>query len=168
MLQKKSAAKGQADLAFVYTALMKSKCSVVTALVTVVGLLSLSACTSAPRDRAAGEGAARIHSISGNADVARGNGPFEPAHLWQKLRSGDRARTAGNGKIDFSLGKFGGVLTLMPESMITFEQLGPVPADSPILAVLNLTEGRVVGDTLKLPPGKRIQIKTAGGTHEIP
>src|SRR5438105_1317156 len=85
----------------------------------------LPACSSLPRRSQAGAGSARIKSIEGNADVARGNGPWEAAHLWEKLNSGDRAKTGGNGKIDFSLGKFGGVLTLMPESMITFEQIGP-------------------------------------------
>jgi hypothetical protein len=62
----------------------------------------------------------------------------------------------------------GGVLTLMPESMITFEQLGPATPDASVVVIINLIEGRVVGDTLKLPPNKRVQVRTATGIHEIP
>jgi hypothetical protein len=111
---------------------------------------------------------ARIKSLDGNVAIARGNGNWEPAHLWETMHSGDRARTEAHGIVDFSLGKFGGVLTLMPESTIVFEQLGPAGPGLQIVAVISLLEGRVVGDTLKLPPNTRIQIKTADGVHEIP
>jgi len=127
----------------------------------------ISGCSTMSTGKAGG-GTARIKSLDGNAEIARTGGNWEPAHLWQRLRTGDRARTAAHGKIDFSLGKYGGVLTLMPESAITFEQLGPTSPDDRIVAIVNLSQGRVVGDTLKLPSGKRIQIKTAGGVYEIP
>jgi hypothetical protein len=115
-----------------------------------------------------GAGSARISSVEGNAEIAHGNGAWETARLWQKLSTGDRARTGANGTINFSLAGHGGVLTLMPDSLLEFEQLGATEPDGRILAVLNLREGRIVGDTLKLPEGKRIQVKTRGGTHEIP
>jgi len=112
---------------------------------------------------------AHIKSLDDQAEIARGtDGRWEPARLWENLHAGDRARTEAHGKIDFSLGKYGGVLTLMPDSIITFEQLGPATPDSSVVAIINLEQGRVVGDTLKLPPDKRIQIRTANGVHEIP
>ena len=114
-----------------------------------------------------GSSKARIHSVEGTADVQRG-GEWQPARLWQKLSSGDSARTGGSGKIDFNLGKYGGVLTLMPDSAIRFEQLGPATPGSPVVAVIELAKGRVVGDTLKLPPNTRIQVRTSSGVHEIP
>jgi hypothetical protein len=126
----------------------------------------LAACSTTATGTAAGS--ARIRSVDGAADLSRQGTSWEPAHIWQTVRSGDHARTGPNGKIDFSLGKYGGVLTLMPESAIQFEQLGPVNPTSQIVAVINLTEGRVVGDTLKLPPNTRIQVKTRSGVHEIP
>ncbi len=117
----------------------------------------------------AGRAMARIRSLDGNGEIARGKGNWEPAHIWENLHSGDRARTAGHGTIDFSLGRFGGVLTLMPDSSVVFEQLGPTSPESEIVAVINLLEGRVVGDTLKLPANTRIEIRTAdGGVHKIP
>jgi hypothetical protein len=115
-----------------------------------------------------GGSTARISSLEGQAEIAHSGDPFEPASLWQKVSTGDRARTGANGKINFSLGRHGGVLTLMPDSLLEFERLGTTDQDSRIIAILNLREGRVIGDTLKLPEGKRVQVKTRGGVHEIP
>jgi hypothetical protein len=130
-------------------------------------LLTLSwlGCASTGR---AGHGTARIRSVAGTADIGRKGGSWEAASLWQKLSTGDRARTGGSGKIDFSLGRYGGVLTLMPESSIEFEQIGPIEPNGQVVAVINLLEGRVVGDTLRLPKGTRLQVKTRNGVHEIP
>lgn len=136
------------------------------------GLAALAAMIVAGCSTAGGRGgsgaAARIRSVEGAAEVARGQAKWEPAHLWQKLHAGDRARTAPHGTIDFTLGRYGGVLTLMPDSAITFEKLGPESKDDLIVGIIHLEEGRIVGDTLKLPPNRRIQIKTRAGTQEIP
>jgi hypothetical protein len=67
-------------------------------------------------------------------------GKWEAARLWENLHTGDRARTEAQGRINFSLGKYGGVLTLMPDSMITFEQLGAATGDSKVVAVINLEQ----------------------------
>jgi hypothetical protein len=56
----------------------------------------------------------------------------------------------------------------MPDSLVEFEPIGAAEANPNIVAILNLREGRVVGDTLKLPDGARVQIKTRAGVHEIP
>ena len=119
-----------------YIALVKTKNFLNASLVIVLGFLLGPGCSTVQRGNQAGTGTARIRSIDGHADVARGEGPWQPAHLWETLHSGDRARTAGNGKIDFSLGKMGGVLTLMSESMITFEQLGRATPDAPLWRLL--------------------------------
>src|SRR6185436_8151411 len=137
-------------------------------LLFALAVTSLSACSSMRFGKSA-NAVAHIKSLDGNAEIARGSAAnWEPARIWANLHSGDRARTEPHGQIDFSLGKYGGVLTLMPESTIIFEQLGPAAPDSKIVGVFNLVEGRVVGDTLKLPRGTRIQIRTADGVHEIP
>jgi len=136
----------------------------------VFGLLLisvLSACQTASR-LAGGTHTARIQALESGAEISRAGGPWEQARLWQKLRAGDRARTAAHGTIDFTLGKFGGVLTLMPDSTIEFQQIGPAESEPSIVAVLSLTAGRIVGDTLDLPSGVRIRIKTLGGVYEIP
>src|SRR5689334_8706303 len=99
--------------------------------------VALTACSTITSGKS-GAGVARIKSIDGNAEIAHADAKWEPAHLWQSVHSGDRARTATHGKVDFSLGKYGGVLTLMPESTIVFEQLGPAAPGSQIVAVLNL------------------------------
>lgn len=131
-----------------------------------LAILLLSACVTPLHSP--GGSTARISSLEGQAEIARNGEEFEPATLWQKVSTGDRARTGGNGKINLSLGRHGGVLTLMPDSLVEFERIGTSEDDARIVAILNLREGRVVGDTLKLPEGKRVQIKTRGGVHEIP
>lgn len=137
-------------------------------LLSVLMASVLAACSTMPFGSSA-NAVAHIHSLDGAAEIARGtDGKWEPARIWENLHAGDRARTEAHARIDFSLGKYGGVLTLMPDSMITFEQLGPAASDSKVVAIINLVQGRVVGETLKLPQGTRIQIKTADGVHEIP
>jgi hypothetical protein len=147
----------------VYTLSMKRKL-----LLSLLVLSTFSAC-STMRFGTSANSIAHIKEVDGGAEIARGSeGKWEAARIWENLRAGDRARTEAQGRINFSLGKYGGVLTLMPDSMITFEQLGTAAPDSKVVAIINLEQGRVVGDTLKLPPGTRIQIKTANGIHEIP
>ena len=133
--------------------------------VALVAVVFLTACASLSPGSPA---SARIRSVSGSAEIARDGGDWQPANVWKKLDADDRARTGANGKIDFSLGRYGGVLTLMPSSLIEFQQLGPAAPGDRIVAVINLLEGRVVGDTLKLPPNARIQVRTREAVHEIP
>jgi len=131
-----------------------------------LAILTLSACfTPLSGSRS---GTARVNSLEGSAEVSRGDGAWESASLWHKFSAGDRARTGADGTLNLTLGRYGGVLTLMPGSLLEFEQLGPVEGNPRIVAVLNLREGRVVGDTLKLPEGTQVQVKTRAGVHEIP
>src|SRR5688500_11891802 len=83
-------------------------------------------------------GFATIQRVEGSAEIRRAGGNWERAREGQALRSGDEARTAAGGQIDFRLREHGGVLTLMPNSLLQFEQLGPKPSSDSVHAVLNL------------------------------
>jgi hypothetical protein len=113
-------------------------------------------------------GTATIQQVKGPADIRHAGGKWERARAGQILSTGDEARTAAGGQVDFRLRENGGVLTLMPNSLLEFEQLGPKTASDSVQAVLNLPAGRVVGDTLKMPGGTKIVVKTPKGVSEIP
>jgi hypothetical protein len=132
-------------------------------------LILLGACaSSAPRTHPRSEAEAVVSRIEGKAEISRASGSWTPAHLGETLHEDDQARTGAGAKLDLNLGNLGGVLTLMPESLLRFEQLSPPSPGADILAILDLRQGRVVGDTLKLPQGKKILIRTRAGTYEIP
>lgn len=115
-----------------------------------------------------GTGRATIERISGQPEVRRSGGSWERAQIGQNLHQGDEARTPGGSQIDFNLGEYAGVLSLTPGSVLRFEQLGAAtPADS-VHAVIDLPEGRIIGDTLKLPGRTKVIVKTPRGSVEIP
>lgn len=91
------------------------------------------------------------------------------------LRKGDQIRTGADGRVDVQLIPYGGVMSVMPNSAIEIEQLGPegtaggtAGTNQQTVAAIRLTRGRVVGDTLKLPKGSKVVVKTNAGTFAIP
>ena len=123
-------------------------------------------CQSTPNTPATAR--ATISSVSGNAEIRRQQtGQWERARKGDTLTVGDQARTGPGGQIDFNLGQNAGVLTLMPDSLLQFDQLGPKSPNDSVQAVLKLPKGRVVGDTLKLPGATKIVVKTPSGATEI-
>src|SRR5262245_55999409 len=111
-----------------------------------------------------------VAKVEGTAEaLPNGQGTnWQPVREGQIFSEGDQARTSANGKIDFRLAPHGGVMTLMPDSAIRFEELGPRSTNKQAVATVRLTRGRVVGDTLKLPKGSKVVIKTNAGTFGIP
>ena len=112
---------------------------------------------------------ATITSVTGNAEIRRQQtAQWQSARRGDILQPGDQARTGPGAQIDLNLGLAAGVLTLMPDSLLQFDQLGPKSPNDSVQAVLNLPKGRVIGDTLKLPGAAKILVKTPNGTAEIP
>jgi len=136
-------------------------------LAAVIFLFSIGCASAGPHASPQTDGRALIKHVEGIAEVSGPAGAWSRARESDALRQGDQVRTGANGKIDFDLGTSGGVLTLMPESLLRFEQLGSAPSGTDVLAILDLREGRVVGDTLQLPPHKKILVKTRTGSYEI-
>jgi hypothetical protein len=129
--------------------------------------LLIAGCQSA-KVSSVGGGSATIENTKGEVEIRRAGGRWERASSGQMLQSGDEARTGTGGQIEFKLREQGGVFTLMPNSLLEFEQLGPkTPSDS-VQAVLKLPAGRVTGDTLQMPSGSKVVIKTPKGVSEIP
>jgi hypothetical protein len=114
----------------------------------------------------AGRMAATVQSVTGSAEVQRKDGQWRPLRQGDRLGAGASVQTGPGGTISFQLGTAGGVLVLHPNSTVVFEQLGAAP-DPDVLAVLNLTRGRVTGDTLRPPGQRKIIVKTPGGMHEV-
>jgi len=113
-------------------------------------------------------GTATVQEVTGPAEIRRGGGTWERTQAGDALRTGDEARTANGAQMNFRLREHGGFLTLMPNSHLQFEQLGPkTPSDS-VQAVLNLPAGRVTGDTLKMSAGNKIVVKTPNGISVVP
>jgi hypothetical protein len=108
--------------------------------------------------------------LQGSAEFLQSgqNNTWQPVRLGQAFREGDQARTGADGQLDISLTPYGGVMTLMQNSAIQFERLGPDNTNKQAVAVLRLTRGRVVGDTLKLPKDSKVVVKTNAGTFAIP
>jgi hypothetical protein len=130
-------------------------------------LVLASGCAS-PRHAAGSASGAVIQSMSGSAELSNDGNTWKRARANQRVTAGTTVRTSPNSLVNFHLGEYGGVLTLHPESTITFEQIGPASPAANVVAIANLTRGRVTGDTLKLPENTKIVVKTLSGVHEIP
>ena len=137
--------------------------------VVVSFLLFSTGCATNKANRHATPGGAEavITHVEGSARINPGGGNWQIAKTGIALHRGAQARTGADGKLKIDLGRYGGVLTLMPNSLLNFEQVGPLKPDAAVLSILDLREGRVVGDTVSMRVGKKILIRTPDGTHEI-
>lgn len=109
-----------------------------------------------------------IRAATPDAETRVVNGTWEPARPGRTLLEGDQARTFENGEMRVQLVPHGGAFTMRGGSTVEIERFGATSEDPNVVAVLRLTSGRIVGDTLKLPKGKKVVIKTNGGTFSIP
>jgi hypothetical protein len=138
-------------------------------LLACVLLLAGIACKS-PNGGGGSNSQAIVARVTGMAEFlpTGQTGSWQPIRDGQVLKEGDQARTGADGQVDFRLTPHGGVMTLMPDSAIQFEQLGARGTNQQTVATIRLTKGRVVGDTLKLPKGSKVAVKTNAGTFAIP
>jgi hypothetical protein len=120
--------------------------------------------TNAPN---AAFGEAIVTRVSGNAETS-----VDGAH-WRNAKTGDALaqtswlRTRADAHVDVRIEPYGGVLTLMPGSVLQFAQLGRKDSSSDVVAILDLTRGRIVGDTLTLPANAKIVVRTPEGAYDI-
>jgi hypothetical protein len=137
----------------------------VACLLLLVGI----ACKS-PNAARGSDSQAIVTKVDGLAEsLQKGQaGAWQPIRVGQVLSEGDQARTGADGQVDIRLAPYGGVMSLMPNSEIQIEQLGARGTNTQAVAALRLTRGRVLGDTLKLPKGSKVVIKTNAGTFAIP
>ena len=110
------------------------------------------------------------------AEVAntRGTVEIQRASSWEGLREGDRlnvgdrVRTGTDGTLEVRFAPHGGVMAVQPGSILAFEQIGRSGTNMNYVAVVELSQGRVVGDTLKLPTGTKVLVRTRGADFAIP
>lgn len=130
----------------------------------IVGCALGLACQST---RTASESTAEIAKATGLAEIQR-------ATSWEALKQGDRlivgdqVRTGPDGVLEVRFAPHGGVMAIQPDSMVEFEQIGRSGTNQNYVAVVELSRGRVVGDTLKLPTGTKVLVKTRGADFAIP
>jgi hypothetical protein len=136
----------------------------------VAMMVLVAGCQSSQERTGAGNVKATVRQVTGQAEVrsAGTNGTWERARAGADLREGDEARTAADGQLDVQLSPHGGVLSLTGDSHLQIERLGAGADEPNAVAVLRLTRGTIIGDTLKLPKGKRVVVKTNGGTFQVP
>ena len=108
-----------------------------------------------------------VQSVTGTAEVLDDAGQWRRVRRGDNIREGLTVRTGAGSRVDLKLVPYGGVLTLHPESTVTFERIGRRTGTEDAAAILDLTRGRITGDTLVLPSGTKIFVKTLGGVHEI-
>jgi hypothetical protein len=140
---------------------MKTLCSIL-----LLCLLATGCATPRSTPPTASSAHVLVANRTGTAAISRADGVFKSATRGSAVHQGDVARTGNDGRIDFDLRQYGGVLTLHPDSLVRFEQIG-VASDPQVILVLDLSRGRVTGDTLKLPGDTKIVVKTPNGVHEI-
>src|SRR5688572_25949744 len=75
-------------------------------------------------DSGRGSSQAVVARAQGSAEILQNNS-WQPVRLGQVLNEGDQARTGADGQIDLRITPHGGVMTLMPNSAMQIEQLGP-------------------------------------------
>jgi hypothetical protein len=142
---------------------MKSWVVIFVVAATLAGLAGMG-CASTP---ALHQDWAVVQKAEGLAEVSSDGLKWKPVRSGQKLAAGATLRTGPEGWIDLQLGTRAGVLRVHPDSTVVLEAIGVNHIDRETAAVLNLTRGRVTGDTLDLPPGMKIVVKTLVGMHEI-
>ena len=124
------------------------------------------ACNSPKTGRSANTNLS-VADVRGSAEVRR-QGTWERIQAGHFLSQGDGIRTGADSQVDLQFAPHGGVLTVMPNSAIDIDQLGSSGTNQTAVATIRLSSGRVVGDTLKLPKGSKVMIKTNAGTFGIP
>lgn len=117
---------------------------------------------------AEGGAAAIVHEVTGqDVRILDEDREWKRAEPGARVREGDRVRTGPNDTVTISLGPNGGIMTIMPNSDASFERIGASAAEPDVLAIVVLTAGRIVGDTMNPPGQAKILIRTLGGTHEL-
>lgn len=124
--------------------------------------------TSSAADAWWHEGEAIARDVQGSVETSPDGQVWSLLQNNQVIAQGGHVRTGAGGSVRLDLGPHGGgILKLMPDSRLKLTQLGASHVDSPVVAVLDLERGQVMGDTLRLPDQGKIQVRTPSGTHEI-
>lgn len=110
---------------------------------------------------------ARLVRMNGTVEVSTDGADWSRAFTGQGITEGDRLRTGSNAEAEVDLGERGGKLRVLPNTVVIFEQLTPQNERAEVGVILNLPQGRVVGDTARTPQGQKILVKTPNGMHEV-
>jgi hypothetical protein len=114
------------------------------------------------------EGEAIARDVQGSVETSPDGQVWSLVQNNQVIAQGGYVRTGVGGSVRLDLGPHGGgILKLMPDSQLKLAQLGASHVDSPVVAVLDLERGQVMGDTLRLPDQRKIQVRTPSGMQEI-
>ena len=119
-------------------------------------------------DARTGSGQASIQAVSGTVQYSMDGAEWRTATPGMQINEGDRLRTGPNAEARVNLGEQrGGLVRILPNSVVIFEQLFPSTDAAEVGIILNLPQGRVVGDTARTPQGQKILVKTPNGMHEV-
>ncbi len=133
----------------------------------LVASLLLIGCATHRVSMAPSSSEAVIQDVSGGAEISTGANSWSKAQPGSTLHTGSRVKTGPNGTVTVNLGSNGGSVDVMPGSLVEIERLGATRTEPEVVAILNLLEGRVVGDTKTPPSHGKILVRTRGGTYEV-
>ena len=111
---------------------------------------------------------ATLTAMNGTVEFSSDGAEWRRPFTGQAIAEGDRLRTGPGAEARVDLGENrGGVVRVMPNSVVIFEQLTPDNEQAEVGVILNLPQGRVVGDTARTAAGQKILVKTPNGMHEV-
>jgi hypothetical protein len=114
-------------------------------------------------------GSALIRHKTGNVQAKIGGVWSARANVGSVLCAGDEIRTGPNSSVDLDMGKSGGVIRLEPSTYVVVRKLswrvenGELVSDT----LLEVREGRVVGNSGKLTEKSVLEIKTPTSATRI-
>ena len=139
--------------------------SFILALLSTVALIVTGCATR--KSPVSSAGSAVLQEVRGDVQITTGGSSWSKARRGDSVHAGELVRTGQNGSATINLGSNGGSLEVKPGSLLELRQIGPSGRDPEVVAILNVLEGRIVGDT-KNPPSKgKVIVQTRGGTYEI-
>jgi hypothetical protein len=131
----------------------------------LAGMIFLGGCAT-PQPNTQGERLV-ARNVDGLVEVSHGGAAWRKMKVGESIAPGNRVRTAAGSTATLGLLPDGGVLTVHPQSVFEVQRFGRSSAADDVIAVFNLTEGRITGDTLKPAGRTKIVVNTPNGMHEI-
>lgn len=114
------------------------------------------------------EAEATLAGMNGLVELSSDGAEWRNGFVGQAIKEGDRLRTGPGAEARVDLGEErGGIVRVRPNSVVIFEQLSPPSQNAEVGVIMNLPQGRVVGDTARTPAGQKILVKTPNGMHEV-
>ena len=115
------------------------------------------------------QGFARVNYVEGRVMFSKAGGTWKLVERDMVLRAGEVLKTEANAKVELALGYNDGIITLSPNSELTFDKLTYQHVGMEVVCDTELTLhlGQIIGKLEKLSPGSTYLVKTLRGVAAI-